>query len=165
MLLVGQGVYRDIFENLQLVTLINWRYGFGNGSVDLQYTNLAAVSNNSFPATFGGQFIVIMCILGLFWLLLILIKCNKLPHAPTAKFAWKNRVTISTRVITLIFNMLLFASMMQVTTTGTEPYFKTFAVVLAALALAKIVFVIVGLAITSNWEGFCADDPDYYVLL
>lgn len=82
-----------------------------------QYLSLAGVSNNSFPATFGAQFIVVMIILGLFWLMLIFV--NKIPHKPTANFVHKMKVTLSLRIITFIFNILLFASMMQVTTTAT----------------------------------------------
>ena len=73
LIVTGHGIYRDIFENIQLTSLINWRYGFEQGTLGLQGTNLAIVRNNSFPETFGTQFIAIMVILGVFWILLILV--------------------------------------------------------------------------------------------
>ena len=163
MLLVGQGVYRDIFENIQLVTLINWRYGFGGGSLALQYTNLGTIRHNSFPDTFGSQFIVVMCILGVYWLLLIFV--NHIPHPSLAALIKRKWIIVSTRVITFIFNMLLLASLLQLTTTATEPYFKTFAYVLAVLAIFKAGCVLLGLAVASNWKHFEVNDPNYYVLL
>lgn len=163
MLFVGIGVYRTVFENIQLVALINWRYSFGEGIIALQGTNLATVKNNSFPDTFGYQFIAVMCVLGVFWLLLIFVK--KIPHAPTATLVTRKKIIFPTRIITFIFNILLYSSLIQVTTGATEPEFKAFAFVLAILALIKLAVVLMGLAVTSNWKNFEVDDPLYYVLL
>ena len=151
MLCVGLGVYKDLFQNIQLVTLLNWRYGFGGGLVVLEYTNLGAVSSNNFPASFGSQFIIVMCLIGFYWLLQIFV--DYLP-ASLADLIKRKRITFPTRIVTLVFNMLLFSSLMQVTTVQTEPDFKAFAFVLASLALFKIVFVLVGLAVYSNWQHF-----------
>lgn len=163
MLFVGLGVYRTVFENIQLVALVNWRYSFGNGIIALQGTNLATVENNSFPDTFGYQFIAVMCVLGVFWLLLIFVK--KIPHAPTATLVNRKKIIFPTRIITFIFNILLYSSLIQVTTGATEPEFKAFAFVLAILALIKLAVVLVGLAVTSNWKNFDVNDALYYVLL
>ena len=147
-----------------MVALVNWRYArYGGGIIGWQYLSLAGVSNNSFPATFGAQFIVVMIILGIFWLMLIFV--NKIPHQPTVAFVHKMKMTLSMRIISFIFNILLFASLMQITTTATEPEFKTFAYVLAILALAKIVMVLGGLAFTSNSKYFLVEDPTFYVLV
>lgn len=40
-----------------------------------------------------------------------------------------------------------------------------FAFALAILALIKVVVILVGLAVTSNWKRFQVDDPHYYVLV
>ena len=136
-----------------MVVLVNWRLDrFGGGIVGWQYLNLAGISNNNFPATYGVQFIVVMIILGIFWLMIIFV--NRISHQPTVNFIHKMKMTLSMRIITFIFNMLLFASLMQITTTATEPEFKTFAYVLAILALVKIVLVINGLTFTSNSKYF-----------
>lgn len=121
------------------------------------------VRNNSFPDTFGSQFIVVMVLLGVFWLLLIVV--DRIPHSPTAILIKRKKIIFPTRVITFIFNILLFSSMLQVTTVSTEPTFKTFAFVLAILALVKLVIVLIGLLVTSNWKRFEVDDPHYYVLV
>lgn len=163
MIFVGLGVYRTIFENIQLVSLVSWRYGLGGGIIAMQGTNLGVVENNSFPSTFGSQFIAVMCVLGVFWLLLIFI--TKIPHAPTATLVNRKKIIFPTRIITFIFNMLLYSSLMEVATTQTEPTFKLFGFVLAILALIKLAVVLVGLAVTSNWKNFDVNDPLYYVLL
>lgn len=163
MIIMGQGVYRDIFENIQLVSLVNWRYGFEGGSLAVQGTNLAVVKNNSFPDTFGTQFIAVMVILGIFWLLLLLV--DRIPHNPTAILIRRKKIILPTRIITFIYNILLFSSLIQITTTKTEQRLKAFALSLAILALFKILVVLIGLAVTSNWKRFQVDDPHYYVLL
>lgn len=163
MIAMGQGIYRDIFENIQLVSLVNWRYGFDRGTLALQGTNLAVVSNNSFPDTFGSQFIIVMILLGVYWLLLILV--DRIPHNPTAILIRRKKIIFPTRIITFVFNILLFSSLIQVSTTSTEPTLKIFALVLAILALIKLTFVVVGLLVASNWKRFQVDDPHYYVLL
>ena len=84
----------------------------------------------------------------------MIIFVNKIPHQPTVAFVHKMKMTLSTRIITFIFNILLYAGLMQITTTATEPEFKTFAYVLAILALVKIVLVLIGLAYTSNSKYF-----------
>lgn len=129
----------------------------------LQATNLAVARHNSFPDTFGAQFIVVMCILGVFWLLLLLVE--RIPHSPTAVLVRRKKIIFPTRVITFIFNILVFSSVAQISTANTEPTFKLFAFVLAILALMKALMVLVGLAVTSNWQRFQVDDPHYYVLL
>jgi hypothetical protein len=163
MIMMGQGIYRSIFENIQLVSLVTWRYGFQKGAQAFQYTTLGYVVNNSFPDTFGSQFIVVMILLGVYWIFLIAV--DKIPHSPTAILIKRKKIILPTRIITFVFNMLLYSSLVQVTTIQTEPHFKTFAFTLAILALFKILVVTIGLAITSNWKRFEVDDPHYYVLV
>jgi hypothetical protein len=129
----------------------------------LQGTNLALVKNNSFPDTFGSQFIAVLVLLGVFWLMLIL--ADRIPHSPTAILIRRKKIIFPTRIFTFVFNMLLFASLVQITTISTESSLKIFALVLAILALIKLVLVLVGLIVASNWKRFQVDDPHYYVLL
>jgi hypothetical protein len=77
----------------------------------------------------------------------------------------RKKIIFPTRVITFIFNILVFSSVAQISTVNTESSFKLFAFVLAILALMKALTVLVGLAVTCNWQRFQVDDPHYYVLL
>lgn len=104
-----------------------------------------------------------MVLLGIFWMLLIL--SYRIPHNPTAILIRRKKIIFPTRIITFVFNILLFSSLIQVSTISTEPSLKVFALVLAILAIIKIVVVLIGLAVTSNWKRFQVDDPHYYVLL
>jgi hypothetical protein len=104
-----------------------------------------------------------MILLGVYWLLLILV--DRIPHSPTAILIRRKKIIFPTRIFTFIFNILLFSSLMQLTTISTEPSLKVFGLVLAILALVKLVFVLVGLLVASNWKRFQVDDPHYYVLL
>lgn len=142
---------------------MTWRYGFQGGTIGLQGTNLAVVSHNSFPDTFGAQFIVVMVLLGIFWFILLLI--DKIPNNPTVALIKRKKIIFPVRIITFVFNILLYSSVMQIATVDTEASLKIFALVLAILALIKIVVVLIGLAVTSNWKNFQVDDPHYYVLL
>lgn len=126
-------------------------------------TNLGVVKNNSFPDTFGSQFIIVMILLGVYWIFLII--AIRYPHNPTANLIRRKKIIFPTRIYTFIFNMLLYSSLIQVTTTSTEPKFKVFAYVLAILALVKLGVVLIGLVVSSNWRRFQVDDPHYYVLL
>ena len=129
----------------------------------MQLTNLAVITNNSFPDTFGPQFIIVMCVLGVFWLLLILV--DRIPHNPTAIILRRKKIIFPTRIITLVFNILLYSSLLQLTTVQTESTFQSFAFVLAILAVIKVVVILIGLAVASNWKRFEVDDPHYYVFL
>ena len=104
-----------------------------------------------------------MCVLGVFWLLLILV--DRIPHNPTAIILRRKKIIFPTRIITLVFNILLYSSLLQLTTVQTESTFQSFAFVLAILAVIKVVVILIGLAVASNWKRFEVDDPHYYVFL
>jgi len=118
----------------------------------LQGTNLAVVKNNSFPDTFGGQFIVVMILLGVYWLILILV--YRLKNNSTAILIKRKKIIFPVRIITFIFNITLYSSLIQITTLKTEPTIKVFAFILAIFALIKICVVLIGLAVTCNWKKF-----------
>lgn len=67
------------------------------------------VQNNSFPDTFGGQFIVVMIILGVYWL--ILIGFYKSKNNTTAILLKRKVIILPVRIITFIFNITLYASL------------------------------------------------------
>ena len=96
---------------------------------------------------------------------MLLILSYRIPHNPTAILIRRKKIIFPTRVITFVFNVLLFSSLVQIATINTEPALKVFALVLAILAIIKIVVVLIGLAVTSNWKRFQVDDLHYYVLL
>lgn len=58
-----------------------------------------------------------MIILGIFWMLLIL--SYRIPHNPTAILIRRKKIIFPTRVFTFIFNILLFSSLIQITTINT----------------------------------------------
>ena len=151
-LAMGFGIYRDMFQNIQLAALITWRYDFDRGAIGLQGTNLAIVRNNSFPDTFGAQFIVVMILLGLYWLVLILVYRSK--NSPTAILMKRKKIIFPVRIITFIFNITLYAGLIQVKTVKTESTIKVFAFILAIFALVKIAVVLIGLVVTCNWKRF-----------
>jgi hypothetical protein len=104
-----------------------------------------------------------MALLGIFWLLLLLV--DKIPHNPTVILIKRKKIIFPVRIITFVFNILLYSSVIQIITLNTESSLKVFALVLAILALVKIAFVLIGLVVTCNWKYFQVDDPQYYVLL
>ena len=118
----------------------------------MQGTNLAIVRNNSFPDTFGAQFIVVMILLGLYWLVLILVYRSK--NSPTAILMKRKKIIFPVRIITFIFNITLYAGFIQVKTVKTESTIKVFAFILAIFALVKIAVVLIGLVVTCNWKRF-----------
>jgi len=61
-----------------LTSIITWAYGSQSGASILQITNLGILVNNDFPSSFGGQFIAIMAIMFLFWLMILIGK--NFPH-------------------------------------------------------------------------------------
>jgi hypothetical protein len=83
-----------------------------------------------------------------------MVLVDRIPHSPTAILLRRKKIIFPVRIITLIFNILLYVSLMQVTTTPTESAFDTFAFVLAVLALTVIVAMVIGVGVASNWKRF-----------
>lgn len=163
MLFVGIGVYHDIFQNLQLATLITWKYGFEGGTSVMQGTNLAILSNNSFTNTYAAQFLILIVVLAAFWMMTMM--ADRISHNSTAILIRRKKIIFPVRLITLLYNMLFYSCMVQITTTQTNKSFDVFSFVLAIVAIIVIIFILIGIGVTSNWKRFQVEDPHYYVLL
>lgn len=155
--MMGNGVYRDLFEGLQLCTLTVWKYGSESGTAPLSGINLGILTRNSFPNSFGAQFICIMCVLTAFWVLLIMV--DKIPHDSTAMLIRRKTIIFPVRIYTFFFNILLFTSLVQVATNSPSSNYLAFS--LAILALIKLAIVLGGIIVVSNWNNFKIDDPNY----
>ncbi len=125
----------------------------------MQGVNLGIAKNNSFSDSFGVQFIALVCILGVFWLLLLMV--DRISHNSTAVLIRRKKIIFPVRLITLVFNMLLYCSLMQVT----SHTFSVLSFVLGVLALIVVVLALMGIAVACNWKRFDVEDPHYYVLL
>ena len=163
MLSIGMGVYRQIFQNIQLATLVTWRYQFEKGAIAIQTTNFALITSNNFIETFGIQFIIFLLLLVVF--LLVLALTDKNLHSPTAMLLRRKKVIFPIRLITLIYNVLLLSSLAQVSSVNDVIDFQPFSFSIAILALVVVFFMLVGVGVISNWKKFQVDDPHYYVLL
>lgn len=89
---------------------------------------------------------------------------EKNTHNSTAILIRRKKIIFPVRVQTLIFNMLFFTSLVQVSTINTSSY-SYFSFALAIFGLVGSVAILIGLAVVSNWKRFQVDDPHYYVLL
>lgn len=155
MLLVGLGMYHIYFEAIQLGSIVTWGYGSQSGATVLQITNLAIENGNDFPSTFGGQFIAIMSIMFIFWVIQLI--GEKFPHSPTYKFIWSKRIIFPVRFIGFFFTMIFFCSLAEISTVSFEDY-SIFSFVLAILGLLKGIFIFGGTLFLCNFKKFKVDD-------
>jgi hypothetical membrane protein len=65
MLLMGIGIFRESYENLQLVTLISWGFGFQDNATIMTWLNLGTI-NYGLQFAALVQFLVILFLLGAF---------------------------------------------------------------------------------------------------
>jgi hypothetical protein len=163
MLSIGMGMYREIYENIQLASLLTWRYGFEGGALAFQATNFAVLTTNTFMATFGYQFIVLLLVLLIF--LFILAMTDKMIHSPTAMLLKRKKVIFPIRLITLFYNVLFLSSLAQVTSINDIVNFQPFSFSMAILAIVVVFLMLVGVGVISNWKKFQVDDSHYYVLV
>ena len=116
--------------------------------------------NNDFPSSFGGQFITIMCIMFIFWVIALI--GDKFPHKPTATLIERKRIIFPTRFIGFFYTMIMFSSLAEISTLNDN--FTLFSLVLAILALLKGVVIFAGSLFLCNIKKFKVDDPEYYVI-
>jgi hypothetical protein len=159
---MGIGIYRELFENIQMVSLISWRYGFEGGSFALQGTNLAMVKSNDFIDIFGFQFLGLCILLLIFWLAIAVV--GKVSQSPTAILLRRKRIIFPVRVLTFVFNIVLFASLAQLTTYPLSAI-KAIPFALAVIGLLASVGTLVFVGVVSSYRRFQVDDPHYYVLV
>lgn len=90
MIILGYGVYRNVFENLQMLALIGWGYGSQSGANQLVILNFTVPKNNSFISTFGVQFFLSIAVIGIFIVLVSAV--DRLPHKKKTNLPTPNRV-------------------------------------------------------------------------
>ena len=152
-----------MYENIQMATLITWRYDFEKGALAIQSTNFAVIYDNYFPGNFGIQFIVFLIIMAFF--LFIVVLTDKWMHSPTATLIRRKKIIFPVRITTLTFNILFLTSLIQVATINESTSIKLFPFVLAVFGMVCVLLMLVGVGVVSNWKKFQVDDPNYYVLV
>jgi hypothetical protein len=81
----------------------------------MQGTNLGVLSNNSFTNTYAAQFLIFVTVLAAFWMMTMM--ADRISHNSTAILIRRKKIIFPIRLITLVYNMLLYSCMMQLTTT------------------------------------------------
>lgn len=112
LLSIGMGMYREIYENIQMASLITWRYNFEGGALAIQSTNFAIINSNDFVATFCFQFLALLIVILVFLVILAIV--DKSLHSPTAMLLKRKKIIFPIRLITLLFNPLVLSSLIQV---------------------------------------------------
>lgn len=118
----------------------------------MQGTNLALLTNNNFANTYAPQFLVFITILATFWLMTMM--ADRISHNSTAILIRRKKIIFPVRLTTLVYNMLLYSCLMQITTTQTQRTFDVLSFVLAIIALICILFILLGIGIACNWKRF-----------
>jgi hypothetical protein len=67
LLLNGVGFYREAYENLQLIMLVNWGFQFQDNANVLEWSNLGQVQYD-FPSSALPQMIVVWILLAAFFI-------------------------------------------------------------------------------------------------
>lgn len=73
MLLIGNGIYRETFENLQLLMLVNWGFNFQDNSSVLVWLNLGRLGMDGTSYSATVQILVVLALLVTFISLGILL--------------------------------------------------------------------------------------------
>ena len=110
------------------------------------------VTSNRFISTFGMQFIAFLLILFVFVIILGLTDKNL--HSPTAMLLRRKKIIFPVRLITLLYNVLLLSSLTQVVSVNDIVDFQAFSFSLAILAIVVAFFLLLWVAIMSNWKNF-----------
>jgi hypothetical protein len=152
MLSIGMGVYREVYENIQLASLITWRYNFGGGAIAIQTTNFSLISSNDFISTFCFQFLALLIVLVIFLLILAIV--DKSLHSPTAMLIKRKKIIFPIRLITLLFNPLLLSSLIQIIYVNDSVAFDPFAFSMAILAVVTVFLILLMVGVVSNWKRF-----------
>ena len=109
MIILGYGVYRNIFENIQMLSLISWGYGSQMGANQLVIINLGIAKNNNFLSSYGAQFFFALTTIGIFIILVSAV--DRLPHNAVATLIKRKKIIFPLRIESLMFNMIMFTSL------------------------------------------------------
>ena len=135
-----------------MATLLTWRYQFEKGSIAIQTTNFALVTSNRFISTFGIQFITFLLVIFIF--VIILGLTDKSLHSPTAMLLRRKKIIFPVRLITLLYNVMLLSSLIQVVSVNDVVGFQAFSFSLAILAIVVAFFLLLWVGVMSNWKNF-----------
>lgn len=114
MIILGYGVYRNIYENIQMLALISWGYGSQSGANQLVITNFGITNNNNFIASYGAQFFFALTIIGIFIILVSAV--DRLPHNAIATLIKRKKIIFPLRIESLMFNMTVFTALAEACT-------------------------------------------------
>ena len=135
-----------------MATLLTWRYQFEKGSIAIQTTNFALVTSNRFISTFGIQFITFLLVIFIFVIILGLTDKNL--HSPSAMLLRRKKIIFPVRLITLLYNVMLLSSLIQVVSVNDIVGFQAFSFSLAILAIVVAFFLLLWVGVMSNWKNF-----------
>lgn len=146
-----------------MLSLISWGYGSENGVNQLQITNLAIPSNNSFMLTMGPQFFIVLIFYVLFFLITAAV--DKLPHNTIGTLLKRKKIIFPFRIETIFWNITLFSTLSDVCTLNSSRRLDMFSFVFAIIVLIKQVIILAVFGWIINGSQFEIDDPKYYVLV
>ena len=77
----------------------------------------------------------------------------------------RKTIIFPVRIITFIFNILAYASLVHITSAVDQGNYQKWPFVYAVLGLVCLVAMMIFLLVVSNYKRFQVDDPHYYVLV
>lgn len=96
MLCLGYGVYRNVYENIQLLAIISWGYGAQTGAEKLGLVNFGFNYDNTFLSSYGPQFFIAIAIIGIF--LILVWSVDRLPHNSMATLIKRKKLIFPLRI-------------------------------------------------------------------
>ncbi len=96
MIILGYGVYRNVFENLQMLALLSWGYKSQYGAEQLVVMNFGYPKNNQFISSYGAQFFFAITTIGIF--LILVSAVDRLPHNSVATLIKRKKLIFPLRV-------------------------------------------------------------------
>jgi hypothetical protein len=163
MLFLGYGVYRNVYENIQLLSLISWGYGSQDGAQRLSAMNFGFNQNNKFLPSYGAQFFIALTVIGVFMILVSAV--DRLPHNSIATLIKRKKIIFPLRIESLIFNMITFAALSEACTINQEENSAIIEIIISILALIKQGAFLVIVFYITNCKNFQIDDQNFYILV
>ncbi len=96
MLCLGYGVYRNVYENIQLLSLISWGYGSQSSIQRLSAMNFGFNNGNNFLPSYGAQFFIAITTIGIF--LILVSAVDRLPHNSMAILIKRKKIIFPLRI-------------------------------------------------------------------
>jgi hypothetical protein len=109
MVVLGYGVYRNVFENIQMLALLTWGNGSQSGANQLAIVNFGIPKNNNFLSSYGAQFFFAITTIGIFIVLVSAV--DRLPHNSVATLIKRKKIIFPLRIESMMFNMTVFAGL------------------------------------------------------